>query len=170
MPIRHLAPRRAVSIAVAIAVSSSVGWWAGAGRRVASRPWTVVEVVDGDTIVVARSDETRTIRLLGIDTPETHHPTKGVQCFGPEAARFTHRALSGEQVRLESDVESHDVYGRALAYVYVGDRRFNDVLLRRGFARLLVIAPNRAHGRVMLDAELAARDAGRGLWGACPED
>ena len=162
--------RRAAAVVVAIGFSSSVGWWAGAGHRVESLPWNVVEVVDGDTIVVERGHETRTVRLLGVDTPETHHPTKGVECFGPEAARFTRRSLQGEQVRLEGDVESTDVYGRTLAYVYLGGARFNDVLLRRGFARLLVIAPNRAHGRVMLDAELAARDAGRGLWDACPDD
>ena len=104
------------------------------------------------------------------DTPETHHPTKGVQCFGPAAARFTRQRLEGEQVRLEGDVEERDIYGRRLAYVYVGDERFNDVLLRKGYARLLVIAPNRAHGRTMLDAELAARHADRGLWRACPDE
>jgi micrococcal nuclease len=106
--------------------------------------------------------------LLG--TPETHHPTKGVQCFGPEAAGFTRRRLLGRLVRLEGDVEDEDLYGRTLAYVYLGGERFNDVLLRRGFARLLVIAPNRAHGREMLDSELAARDARRGLWSTCPDD
>lgn len=157
-------------VAVVCVGAAAVGWWAGAGHRSAREPWAVVAVVDGDTIVVARSEVTRTVRLLGVDTPETHHPTKGVECFGPEAARFTRRSLEGEQVHLEGDVEPHDVYGRTLAYVYVDGERFNDVLLRRGFARLLVIPPNRAHGRVMLDAELRARDEQRGLWRSCPED
>lgn len=156
---------------VAVLVAGSLaGWWAGTEHRSATDPWTVAEVVDGDTIVVTRGDEHDVIRLLGVDTPETHHPTKGVQCFGPEAARYTRRRLLGRLVRLEGDVESHDVYGRTLAYVYLRDERFNDVLLRRGFARLLVIAPNRAHGRALLDAELAARDARRGLWASCPDD
>jgi len=161
---------QAIVAAVTVVIGSSIGWWAGTGHRAASAPWTVTEVVDGDTIVVGRAGATQTVRLLGVDTPETHHPTKGVQCFGPEAARFARRSLSGAQVRLEGDVEDRDIYGRTLAYVYLGDERFNDVLLRRGFARLLVIAPNRAHGREMLDAELAARAAQRGLWGACPDD
>ena len=162
--------RRTVTIGVVLVLGSSVGWWAGNGHRIESAPWTVIDAIDGDTVVVARGDETRTIRLLGVDTPETHHPTKGVQCFGPEAAWFTRRALEGRQVVLEGDIESTDIYGRTLAYVYLDGKRFNDVLLRKGFARLLVIPPNRAHGRVMLDVELAARDARRGLWSACPDD
>ena len=51
----------------------------------------------------------------------------------------------------------------------IDGHRFNDELLTGGFARLLVIPPNGLHGRAMLDEELVARTAGRGLWGACPE-
>jgi micrococcal nuclease len=70
-------------------------------------------------------------------------------------------------VRLESDVETHDRYGRRLAYVYVDGRRYDDELLRLGYARLLVIEPNTAHARTMLADELGARREKRGLWGAC---
>ena len=62
------------------------------------------------------------------------------------------------------------MYGRTLAYVYLDGERFDDELLRRGFARLLVIDPNRAHAREMLDEELDAEHHHRGLWGACPDD
>ncbi len=110
---------------------------------------------------------TDTIRILGVDTPETHHPTKPVQCFGPEASAYTHDRLLGRTVQLEDDVETHDVYGRRLAYVIVDGERFDDELLRLGYARLLVIPPNEMHARAMLQAELEARRAGRGLWGAC---
>ena len=58
-------------------------------------------------------------------------------------------------------------YGRLLAYVEFDGRRFNDELLTGGYARVLVIPPNGRHGRAMLDEELAARSAERGLWGAC---
>ena len=102
-----------------------------------------------------------------MDTPETHHPTKPVQCFGPEAAAYTKGRLAGRVVELEHDVERRDVYGRTLAHVVVDGGRFADELLERGYARLLVIPPNAAHGRTMLRLELAARRAGRGLWGAC---
>ncbi len=70
-------------------------------------------------------------------------------------------------VRLEDDVERHDVYGRRLAYVYLDDRNYLRELLRKGYARLLVIEPNHAHAREMLDDELDARAQRVGLWGAC---
>ena len=158
-------PRAAV---VAILAAASVGgWWLGTQRRAVIAEYTVVAVVDGDTIEVARGSRTETIRLLGVDTPETRHPTEPVECFGPEATAFTQQRLEGRRVRLEGDVESHDQYGRRLAYVILAGERFNDELLRLGYAELLVIEPNHAHARSMLKAELDARDAGRGLWSAC---
>ena len=68
---------------------------------------------------------------------------------------------------LERDVETRDKYGRLLAYVYVDGARYDDELLRLGYARLLVIPPNGSHARALLRAELDARAAHRGLWGAC---
>jgi micrococcal nuclease len=75
--------------------------------------------------------------------------------------------LLGRVVELESDLESHDIYGRRLAYVIVDGERFDDELLRLGYARLLVIPPNEMHARGLLEAELEARRERRGLWGAC---
>jgi micrococcal nuclease len=155
-------------VVVTLAATSVLGWWFGEQRRAADTPYRVVQVLDGDTIVVrgaGGSDET--IRLLGVDTPETHHPRKPVQCYGPEAAAYTTRRLFGQVVRLEDDVERHDIYGRRLAYVYVDGANFERELLRKGYARLLVIEPNHAHARAMLDDELNARARGVGLWGAC---
>ena len=129
---------------------------------------TVVRAVDGDTIDVRLGARVQRVRLLGVDTPETHDPRKPVGCFGPEAAAFTAAVLTGARVTLEDDVERTDPYGRRLAYVHLGSMRFNDALLRHGYARLLVIAPNGSHAREMLTEEMAARRARRGLWGACP--
>ena len=129
---------------------------------------TVAEVVYGDTIVIATANgRVDTVRLLGVDTPETVHPDRPVECYGPEASAFTKSALTGVVVRLEADVEPRDRYGRLLAYVWVGEERFNDVLLRDGYARLLVIPPNGRHARTMLSEQLAARSERRGLWGSC---
>ncbi len=90
-----------------------------------------------------------------------------MECFGPEASAFPAARLLGRVVRLESDVERRDVDDRRLAYVWVSGRRFNDELLRRGYAHFLVIPPNDAHGRDLLAAELDARRHRRGLWGVC---
>lgn len=153
---------------LAVLVAASVlGWWFGEQRRAVGQEYRVVQVFDGDTIVVQRGRTRETIRLLGIDTPETHHPTKPVQCYGPEASAYTTRRLFGQLVRLEDDVERHDVYGRRLAYVYLHGANFEEELLRKGYARLLVIEPNHAHARAMLDEELDAKAAHVGLWGAC---
>jgi micrococcal nuclease len=151
-----------------LAAASLGGWWLGrADRGSSSVTAVVVKAIDGDTVDVRIGARTDTIRLLGVDTPETHHPTKPVQCFGPEAAAYTARRLTGRTVELEDDVETHDVYGRHLAYLSVDGHRFNDELLELGYARLLVIPPNGAHARTMLSEELAAKRAHRGLWGAC---
>jgi micrococcal nuclease len=156
---------------VAVLAATSLGGWrlgtarsAGAGRSV-----RVTAVVDGDTIDVAWAGRRERVRLLGVDTPETVDPRRPVGCYGPEASAFTHRRLQGRTVRLRFDRQRRDRYGRLLAYVEVDGRRFNDELLTGGYARVLVIPPNGRHGRAMLDEELAARSAERGLWGACPE-
>ena len=154
--------------AASVLGASASGWWLGGQRRAADTPYRVVQVLDGDTIVVRRAGAVdETIRLLGVDTPETHHPRKPVQCFGPEAAAYTTRRLFGQIVHLEDDVERHDVYGRRLAYVYLHGGNFERELLQQGYARLLVIEPNHAHARDMLDDELNARAHHVGLWGAC---
>jgi micrococcal nuclease len=157
--------------ATSVLGTSALGWWFGDQRRAADAPYRVVEVLDGDTIVVRRAGASNeTIRLLGVDTPETHHPRKPVQCYGPEAAAYTTSRLFGQIVRLEDDVERRDVYGRRLAYVFLHDALFERELLRKGYARLLVIEPNHAHARDMLDDELDAHARGAGLWDACAPD
>jgi micrococcal nuclease len=155
------------TLAVALLGSAGWGWWSG-GRVAARFDATVVHVADGDTIVVDFHGRTEKVRILGADTPEVVDPRKPVQCFGPEASAYTKRRLApGTRVTLETDAEVRDKYGRLLAYVYVGGIRYDDELLRLGYARLLIIPPNGVHARAMLQAELDARAHGRGLWGAC---
>jgi micrococcal nuclease len=132
---------------------------------------TIVRVVDGDTVIVRLHSTDETVRLIGIDTPETKHPTKPVQCFGPEASSFTDQLLpAGTRVRLERDVEARDHFGRLLAYVYRSDDGLfvNLELARQGYARPLAIAPNNAHARDVDAAAGQAQAEHRGLWQACP--
>lgn len=129
----------------------------------------VDRVVDGDTINVTVTSGTERLRLLGIDTPETNHPTKPVECFGPEATeRLRQLAPAGTELRLERDTELRDRYGRLLVYAFTPDGEFvNEVLVREGFARTLPIDPNRAYRSDLATAESAARSERQGLWGAC---
>ena len=131
---------------------------------------TIVRVIDGDTIVVTFGDSEESVRLIGIDTPETKHPTAPVECFGPEAAEHTSELLPpGEEVRLERDAEQRDRYGRLLAYVYRrSDGLFvNLELVADGFAEPAAYPPNVAHSADMSTAASSARAAGVGMWKAC---
>lgn len=160
---------RAGLVAVAAGtLAVAVGWWSASDP--AAHAATVISTVDGDTIVVEYRDGRReTVRILGIDTPETKHPTDGVECFGPEAAAHTRRRLLGRAVRVGLDVETVDRYGRRLAHIEIDGRSFADELLELGLARLLVIEPNDRGARRLLAIELEARAARIGLWGACSE-
>jgi micrococcal nuclease len=140
----------------------------------ASRPatdGTVVRVVDGDTVVVDIDGHDETVRLIGIDTPETKKPNTPVECFGPEATAHLQDLLpAGTAVRVEPDVEARDRYDRLLAYLHrVADGRFvNLAMVADGFANQLTVPPNVAHEPSFRAAAREARDTDRGLWGACP--
>jgi micrococcal nuclease len=127
----------------------------------------VLRAVDGDTIEVVVGGQREDVRYIGIDTPETVKPGTPVQCFGPQAHRFNARLVTHRQVRLVFGVERRDVYGRLLAYVYLGDRFVNAALARRGLARTLTIPPNDRFARRFERLQSAAARVGRGLWGAC---
>ena len=131
---------------------------------------TIVEVIDGDTVVVDLAGHRETVRLLGIDTPETVHPDRPVQCFGPEAsARLRLLLAPGSGVLVTRDVEPRDRYGRLLAYLerLSDGLQVNLALVERGYAATLHIDPNDALRHELAAAESRARAAGLGLWAAC---
>ena len=144
-----------------------VGGSAGdAGSAAAGR---VVEIVDGDTIHVQLAGTREKVRYIGVDTPETKHPTKGVECYGEKASDFNAELVADEQVRLVRDVEERDRYGRLLAYVYrVRDGLFvNAELARLGYAQPLSIPPDVRYAGRFAQLAREAREQGRGLWSAC---
>jgi endonuclease YncB( thermonuclease family) len=123
----------------------------------------VERVVDGDTLVIRGGDR---VRLIGVDTPETHHPTKPAQPFGQEAFEFTRRMAEGKSVELQFDPgETVDRYGRKLAYVYVDGQFLNEVLIRQGLARALTNYPFSSEMKARFRAaESQAKAAKRGVW------
>ncbi|HET8954946.1 MAG TPA: thermonuclease family protein [Solirubrobacterales bacterium] len=141
------------------------GLWRG--EPPASATAYVTRVVDGDTIEVDLDGHEEDVRYIGVDTPETVKPDTPVQCFGPQASAFNHGLVERRGVRLVFGVERRDVYGRLLAYVYLGGRFVNAELLRRGLARTLTIPPNDRFAARFKRLEIAAARAGRGLWGGC---
>src|SRR5699024_5086390 len=98
---------------------------------------TVVRVVDGDTVHILLNGKEEVVRLLLVDTPETKHPTKPVQPFGPEASAFTKQMLpNGKEIEYEFDTSERDKYGRLLGYLYVDGKMVNEALLENGLARV----------------------------------
>lgn len=131
-------------------------------------PATVTRVIDGDTIEVAISGKTYTVRYIGIDTPETVHPDKPVQEYGIEASNKNKELVSGKTVSLEKDVSETDKYGRLLRYVYVGNLFINAELVRLGYAQVSTYPPDVEYQDLFLRLQREAQSAGRGLWGAAP--
>ena len=146
-------------------------------------PATVSRVVDGDTIrVQIKNGPAGLVRLIGIDTPEVHESAKlardvrqsgrsreEIKVLGRFAWDFTRRYLDGKEVGLQYDVQTRDQYGRVLAYVWLPDSSFfNMLILREGYAQILTIPPNVRYAELFLACQREARQAKRGLWGSLP--
>ncbi|MCG2692623.1 thermonuclease family protein [Candidatus Parcubacteria bacterium] len=124
----------------------------------------VVKVVDGDTIKLENGE---VVRYIGIDTPETVHPSKPVQCFGKEASDKNKELVEGKLVKLEKDITDRDKYGRLLYYVRVGDLFVNDELVRQGYAYIYTYPPDVKYSEQFVQAQKEARENNRGLWAGC---
>lgn len=123
----------------------------------------VVRVVDGDTVVLR---DVGSVRLIGVDTPETQDPREPVQHFGVEAAAFLRELLDGQAVRLDYDQQRLDKYRRTLAYLYLPDGTFvNREIIRQGYGHAYLTYPFK-YADDFRAAEREAREAERGLWGA----
>lgn len=138
-----------------------------AGEKIEGELVKVIRVVDGDTIEIEGGEK---VRYIGIDTPETVDPRKTVQCFGVEASKKNKELVEGKMVRLEKDVTDRDKYNRLLRYIYVGDTFINLELVRQGFAYSYSYPPDIKYQDQFVKAQQEAREAKRGLWGACSED
>ncbi len=119
-------------------------------------------VIDGDTIKVRMGWTTQTVRLIGVDAPETKHPLKGSEAGGRRATRFARRRLFGRKIRLVKDpvADTRDRYGRLLRYVYLEGENFNATLIRQGYARAYRRFPY-SRKRKFLWLEGQAKRAGR---------
>lgn len=127
----------------------------------------VVRVIDGDTVVVKVDRKRKTLRIIGIDTPESVHPQKRVECYAKRASKVSRRRLLGKTVNLVYDVQQTDKYKRTLAYIELGRRDYGQWLLENGYARQLSIEPNTTRKKRYSESESTAKKQKRGLWGAC---
>ncbi len=125
----------------------------------------VKSVVDGDTIKLT---DGRTLRYIGVDTPETVDPRREVGCYGREASNYNKLLTTGKTVYLERDVSDTDRYGRLLRYVYLqSGEMVNEMLVREGYALASAYPPDIAHQETLEDLERQAREKKINLWGSC---
>ena len=138
----------------------------------------VIGVTDGDTIKVDVNGEQQKVRLVGVDTPETKHPSKPVEYFGKEASDYTATTLSAKTVYLQKDVSSTDRYGRYLYYVWLSkpssvepskeeviEKMFNAQLVSNGYAKVYTYPPDVKYDSIFLELQQNARAQNLGLWG-----
>ncbi len=173
----HFTARRmtaivSVIIALALYFGQQQGWFQHAEQTATQdQPglYAIDHFVDGDTIAVNMNGRKETVRLIGVDTPETHRPNTPVQCYGPAAAAYTKNVIGDQKVRLEADPtnQNRDRYGRLLRYVYLPDGRLLDKgLVQNGYGFAYTLFPFQKKAEFVA-AEEQARAANKGLWGNC---
>lgn len=131
--------------------------------------YSVNEFIDGDTIAVNMNGSTEIIRMIGVDTPETHRPNTPVQCYGPQAADFTKRLIGKSKVRLQADPlnTNRDRYNRLLRYVYLPDGTLvENRLISEGYGFAYTQFPMQKAAEFEA-LEDQAEQGKKGLWRAC---
>ena len=124
----------------------------------------VVDVIDGNTILVNLGERSETVRYIGINTLATNRKPPSAEPVVGEAVQANRQLVARQQVRVELDTQERDRDGRLLAYVYVAERMVNAELVRRGSAEVMTVLPNVRHRELFVTLEQEARDNRRGLW------
>lgn len=138
------------------------------------RTFKVVEVIDGDTI---KLEDGRNIRYIGLNTPEVGRGDVSDECFAQQAKEFNNQLVFGKKVKIETDVNEMDHFGRTLAYVYVRESEdsrkeifVNEYLLREGIAKFHLDTVNQRYIDILVTASESAYEEKRGLWSFCAPD
>lgn len=159
-------------VAGLVALGQHYGWFNAAVHQAAQNQpglYSIDHFIDGDTVAVKMGDTTESVRMIGVDTPETHKPNSPVQCYGPAAAAYTKTLIGSSQVRLQADPKSQnrDRYNRLLRYIYLPDGRLvEQELIANGYGFAYTQFPF-TKSADFVAAEDAAKAAGKGLWGNC---
>jgi micrococcal nuclease len=167
--------RTAPGLIAGLAAAIALAWLAQSGAP----ENRILLWIDGDTLRVATDSMSTRVRLIGIDAPEVSAGERAARqaaelgrdvatiiALGRQAKAVAERlAPPGTAVRVELDVQTHDRYGRLLAYLWLRDgRMINEELLRAGYAMVLTVPPNVRYADRFLRAQREAREARRGLW------
>lgn len=132
----------------------------------------VHEVVDGDTIKITTvSGRVESVRLIGINTPETGGPYRTKECFGNESTAAMKQRVLNKEVTLERDDTqgNRDKYERLLRYVFLGDENVNQSMIEGGYAYEYTYAKSYKYQQSFQIAERDARVHRRGIWNKCQQ-
>ncbi len=119
-------------------------------------------VIDGDTFELKNGQR---IRLIGVDSPEYQPWKRKPEFYGKEASLYLRHLLNKKKVRLQKDAQAKDNYGRTLAYVYLENGEFvNLLLVQKGYAKAKNYPPNNRYRDLLKKAQQEAKQNKRGLW------
>lgn len=177
---RKKTPLWVVGVVLVFGVAQQAGWLPDSAQQTGKKAaqtagqnqpglYSIDHFVDGDTISVNMNGKKETIRMIGVDTPETHKPHTPVQCYGPAAAAYTKTIIGTNKVRLQSDPDStdRDRYNRLLRYVYLPDGRLvQKELIQNGYGFAYTQFPFTKSDE-FVQAQAAAKDGNKGLWDNC---
>lgn len=162
------APNNTTAIQATVTILPATPAVAPTPTMAAAKLVPVVDVVDGDTIKVNLNGKTETIRIIGLDTPETQDPRKPVQCFGLEASNRAKEMLAGKKVQLVPDPtqDTRDKYGRLLVYVEVDGIDYGLWMIANGYAHEYTYEVPYQRQAEYKAAYREAREKGLGFWAA----
>jgi micrococcal nuclease len=155
-----------------VAIGQQQGWFVSAAQGVVENQpglYSIDHFIDGDTIAITMNGKTETIRMIGVDTPETHKPNSPVQCYGPAAAAYVKNIIGSQSVRLAADPKStnRDRYDRLLRYVYMPDGRMVETeVIKNGYGFAYTNFPFTKRAE-FVDLQDRANTAAKGLWANC---
>jgi endonuclease YncB( thermonuclease family) len=127
----------------------------------------VLHIVDGDTITIEHDGKKETIRLLGINTPESVAPMRPKECYGKEASNFLKNILESTYIDIEYDIhrKTVDIYGRTLAYIILDGKNINQKMIEEGYAFEYTYHKEiYTHQGDFRAAQKRAKERGLGLW------
>jgi micrococcal nuclease len=167
--VRHFVPR----LLFIFIVASGFVWFGiqrvSAPKESGDELYRVVRVVDGDTIDVEIMGKQESVRLIGIDAPESQYSYEPEECYGTEATQYVRALLSEREVHLVSDntQTDRDSYGRLLRYVWRDDGIFvNEQVIAEGYAREYTFKKKYQYQEQFRVSQADAQDGNKGLWGA----
>jgi len=126
--------------------------------------YEVIRVIDGDTVELKNGER---LRYNDIDTPETVHPSKPIECYGAEASKKNKELVEGETILVELGNPEKDRYGRLLGYVYIDDLFVNAELVRGGYAEVNSYGNPGSKIVELINIERDAKLKSTGLWSSC---